>query len=133
MTVNGIRYTVTDDKATVEKVVNKKISNLIIQKSVKINGKMYKVTGMSNNLFKNNKKLKKVTIKTETVNIKAGTFESCKNLTNVNLQGVKILKITKNAFKGCKKKITFKISGKITKSNVKKIVKKSGLKKFAVK
>lgn len=136
VTVNGIVYKKVGKKVIASGVSSKykKKSNMTIQKSVKINGKTYKVTEISNNLFKNNKYLKTLNIKSASINLKSGVFTNCKKLTVVKLQGVKTLKISKNTFKGCKKKIVFKLSrNKITKAKIKKIIKKSGLKSFVVK
>ena len=130
--VNGIRYKIVGSKVKAEKVTNKKKSSFTIQKSVKINGKTYKVTEINKNLFKNNKKLKKITIKAASVNIKAGTFKNCKKLTSVKLQKIKTLKIAKNAFKGCKK-LKFKVSGnKTTRQKFKKVIKKAKVSKFSI-
>lgn len=142
VTVKGIVYRKVGNKAKAVKVTKpyKKKTKLTIQKTVKIGNKKLKVTEISKNLFKNNKKVKSVTIKATSISIKANAFKNCKKLSKVKLQKVMKLKITKNVFKGCKKKIKFEVSGTKSKKKAAKMVAKfrktikkaSGLKKYTI-
>ena len=110
----------------------KKYKTIEIGEEVKVGGLNYIVRSIGANAFKNNKKLKKVVINTYIRTIGAKAFYGCKKLTDVQLKSGAITKIGKKAFatKG-KKKITFKTSAK-NKKAYKKLIKKSGLKKFSI-
>ena len=59
-------------------------------------------------------------------------FKNCKKLRKVIIKSAKITKIGKTAFKGIKKKATFKVP-KIKKAKYKKMIKKSGAKNPKIK
>ena len=123
--------------------VNKKAKTVSIPATVKIRGKKYKVTQISEGAFKNNKKVTKVTIgsnvskisknafngaiklKTVTMGqnvteIGAYAFKGCKVLTGITLPA-KTTKIGDQAFSGCKKLKTITIkSSKITSKKLSK-------------
>lgn len=82
--------------------VNKKATKVIIPATVKIDGISYKVTGISANAFKNNKKLKTITIGKNVKTIGDKAFYKCTALTRITIPG-KVNKIGKQAFYGCKK------------------------------
>lgn len=62
---------------------------LEIMKTVTVDGKEYPVTSISNNAFKDCKKLKSVVIRSDTgdFNIKQGAFEGCSNLMSISFAG----------------------------------------------
>ena len=62
----------------------------------------YKVTSIAGNAFKNNKKLKSVTIASAVTEIGSSAFQNCPNLTKVTIPS-KVAKIGSKAFYGCKK------------------------------
>ena len=76
---------------------------MTIPSTVKINGYTYKVTEISANAFKNNKKLKQVTISKYIQTIGTNSFSGCKNIANVSIKSTVLKKIGNNAFKGIKK------------------------------
>ena len=122
---------------------NKKAKTVTIPATVKINGVTYKVTQISDNAFKGNKtvtkvtvgnniktigknafsgatKLKKVTIGKNVKEIEANAFKGCSSLTSITLPS-NVTKIGANAFSGCKKLKTLTIkSTKLTSKTVAK-------------
>lgn len=84
-------------------------SNIAIPDTIAIDGNAYKVTSISKNAFKNNKKLKKVTIGKNITKINANAFQGCKNLNTITIKSKNIKSIGKNAFKGIKAKARIKV------------------------
>lgn len=154
VTYKNVTYKLNTKKKTAQVYsVNKKKSSIEIQNTVKYKGKTYKVTSWKNGIFKNNKKLKTLKIRMKKVNLPKEALKNCKNLSRIDLKYVSSLKVDKNAFKGCKKKIKVKVwvskakSKKVNKAakakgkkHIKKITKfkkvlkskKTGLKKFTI-
>lgn len=83
--------------------------SLTIPSTVTVDGKKYKVTSVAKNAFKNNKKLKKVTIGSNVTKIGANAFKGCKNLKTVTIKSKKITSFGKNAFKGINAKAKIKV------------------------
>ena len=110
----------------------KKYKTIEIAERVKVGNLNYIVRSVGANAFKNNKKLKKVVINSFVRTIGAKAFYGCKKLTSVEFKDEVLTKIGKKAFatKG-KKKITFRTSS-TSKKKYKKLIKKSGLKKFNI-
>ena len=100
-----------------------------IPEDVTINGKKYKVTEIKANAFKNNKKLKKITIGKNIKKIGKNAFLGCKNLKTVTIMTKKLTKKTVgvNAFKGINDKAKVRVPKSKLKS-YKKILKASGIK-----
>ncbi len=91
-------------------------SNIAIPDTIAIDGNTYKVTSISKNAFKNNKKLKKVTIGKNITKINANAFHGCKNLNTITIKSKNLKSIGKNAFKGIKAKAKIKVpSSKLSK------------------
>lgn len=120
----SVAATITGTAKTAGKVTvvglsaaGKKKSTVSIKNTISASGASYQVTGIGSKVFQKSKKLKKVTLGTNINSIPANAFVGCKKLTTVKVTGV--TKIGKNAFKGCKvlKKMTF---GKKNLSSVKK-------------
>ena len=107
ITVGNLKYTITSsDKLTVSvKAIVKNKASVTIPKSVKYDGKKYKVTGIEKNAFAKASKLKKVTIKSTTITSSG-----------------------KNAFKKLNKAAKIKVPKKKLKA-YKKLLKKAGVKK----
>ena len=108
---------------------------ITIPATVKIGAYTYKVTGISDNAFKNSKKLTKVTIGSNVSTIGKNAFYKCKKLKTITVKTslLTLNKVGKNAFKGIYAKATFKVPKK-KKTAYKKIFKKRGAgSKFKIK
>lgn len=130
----GATYKVTGAKVknpTVTYVKSKKnVKKVSIPATITVKGVKYKVTAVSKNAFKNNKKVKQVTIDKNVKNIGKNAFYGCKNLKKVIIKTTKLTKKTvgKNAFKGIHKKATIKVPKKKLDA-YKKILKNAGISK----
>lgn len=89
--------------------VSKSTNNITIPDTVSVNGVTYKVTSISKNAFKNNKRLKKVTIGKNITKINANTFYGCKNLKTITIKSTSLKSVGKNAFKGINAKAKIKV------------------------
>lgn len=130
---NGI-YKITKSSSKSKEVTfvkpksNKKTS-FTIPATIKISGKTYKVTEIASKAFKNNKKLKSVTIGKNVKQIGTETFSGCKKLKKITIKGTMLKSVGKNAIKGIDKKATIKVPKKQL-SKYKKLFKsKTGYKK----
>ena len=130
----GATYKVTGAKVknpTVTYVKPKKnVKKVSIPATITVKGMKYRVTAVSKDAFKNNKKVKQVTIDKNVKNIGKNAFYGCKNLKKVTIKTTKLTKKTvgKNAFKGIHKKATIKVPKK--KLNAyKKLLKNAGISK----
>ncbi len=104
-------YEVTSTKKKTVKAVairNKKRTVLKIPERVKYAGKYYKITAIGKNAFKNNKKLKAVTIGNNVKTIGESAFYGCKQLNKITL-GKNVTSINRKAFYGCRKLRQIKI------------------------
>lgn len=130
----GATYKVTGAKVknpTVTYVKPKKnVKKVSIPATITVKGVKYKVTAVSKNAFKNNKKVTQVTIDKNVNNIGKNAFYGCKNLKKVIIKTTKLTKKTvgKNAFKGIYKKATIKVPKKKLDA-YKKILKNAGISK----
>ena len=70
--------------------LNSKKATVTVPATVKVSGVTYKVTSIAKNAFKNNKKLKKVTIGANITTIVANAFDGCKNLKTVDIKSKKL-------------------------------------------
>lgn len=109
--------------------LNNKKATVTVPATVKVSGVTYKVTSIAKNAFKNNKKLKKVTIGANITTIGANAFAGCKNLKTVDIKSKKLKSVGKNAFKGIHKKAVFKVPAKKLKAYKKMLNSKAGIKK----
>ena len=107
----------------------KKVASVNIPAEVKIGGVTYKVTSIADYAFKNNKKLKKVTIGKNIAKIGKGAFFGCKNLKTIKIKTTLLTKksVGANAFKKINKKATVKVPKKVRKA-YKKLLKAKGVK-----
>lgn len=99
----------TKGTVTVVKPVNKKLKSVTIPATVNINGYAFKVTAISNKAFKNNKKLKSVTIGSNVKTIGKEAFSGCKALKKLTVKSKVVKKVNKNAFKGIHKTAKIKL------------------------
>lgn len=121
---------VTDKKGNVYKVTNVKKKEvtfvkpkkgckgtLTIPAIIKIKGKTYKVTSISENACKDNKKIRKVVIGANINKIGKKAFYGCSKLKTVTIKTTKLTKksIGKKAFDKIAKNVTIKASSKIKK------------------
>ena len=127
------RITGTGSKRTVTfvKPINDKNTSFNVPASVKLADGRYKVTAIDKNAFKNNKKLKKVTIGSKVTRIGAGAFSGAKNLNAITIKSKSLKSVGKNALKGIHKKCTIKVP-KTKLTAYKRLLKKKG-KKASVK
>ncbi len=108
--------------------VDKSKSSITVPSTITVDGIDYKVTSVSKNASKNNKKLKKITIGKNVKTIGANAFYGCKNLKTIVVQSTQIKTIGKNTFKGIYSKAKIKVPKNRFKS-YKKLFNKKGLKK----
>lgn len=142
--VGKFQYKVTKSASkngtvTLVKPISKKLTKVIIPKTVKINDYTFMVTAISTNAFKNYKKLttvtigskvktignqafygciklKKVTVGEQVTHIGTRAFYNCKKLKNIVIQSKKLKKVSKQAFKGVYKNVVIKVpKNKLTK------------------
>lgn len=130
---DGASYTIkknTDNAYEVEYKApkNKKQTKIAVPDSIKINGATYKVTSIAKSAFKNNKKLKTVTIGKNVSKIGKNVFSGCKKLKTITIKSTKLKAktLSKSTFKGIKKATTVKVPKKKL-SAYKKLFKSRGL------
>ena len=131
----GNIYKVTSSRSssqTVAFIGNKVKTSVTIPTTIKIKGATYKVTEISTNAFKNNRKLKKVVIGQNIVRIGKNSFYGCKKLTSITIKSSRLTlkNIGKNAFKNTSPKATVKVPKK-QKVLYNQSLKKRGLNKKA--
>lgn len=81
---------------------DKNATKITIPSTVTINGYTYQVTSIANDAFKNNQKLKSITIGSNVKTIGARAFKNCKALKKIVIPA-KVQNIGKEAFYNCKK------------------------------
>lgn len=104
------KYTVTKvsgktGTVSLYKPVNSKEKNVKVPKQIKISEKVYKVTAIGDNAFKNAKKLKSIVISENVTKIGKTAFSGCKNLGSITIKSNNLKTIQKNAFKNIKDKV----------------------------
>lgn len=125
----GTKYTVGGNQYTVLKAglsvrfskANPKAKTVTIPNAITVDGISYKVTEIGANAFKNNKKVKKVTIGANVVKITNKAFNKCPSLRNVIIKTTLLTKKTasKKCFSKVHKKMVIKVPKKVKKSYVK--------------
>ena len=116
-TVGKAIYKVTKSDAkngtvTLLKLTSKNEKKFTVPAAVKIDGVSFKVTEIFPNAFKNNKKLKQVTIGKNVTKIGANAFSGDKNLKKISIKSAKLKKAGKKAFKGIHAKCKIKVPKK---------------------
>ncbi|MBE5871636.1 MAG: hypothetical protein E7294_10305 [Lachnospiraceae bacterium] len=127
---DGTTYTVTNASAASPEVAytknpNKAAKKVAVPATLTVKGVTYKVTSIGKNAFKDNKKLKSVTIPEGVKTIGANAFKGAKNLKTIKIKSTVLKKVGKNAFKGIHAKATIKVPKKQKKAYG-KILKKKG-------
>ena len=116
-------------EVTFVKLKNSKKTSVSIPAMITINGYTYKVTEIASKAFKNNKKLKSVTIGKNVTKIGKEVFSGCKKLKKITIKSAVLKSVGKNAIKNIDKKATIKVPKKQL-SKYKKLFKsKTGFKK----
>ena len=125
----GTKYTVGGNQYTVLKAglsvrfskANPKAKTVTIPNAITVDGISYKVAEVGANAFKNNKKVKKVTIGANVVKIANKAFNKCPSLRNVIIKTTLLTKKTasKKCFSKVHKKMVIKVPKKVKKSYVK--------------
>ena len=125
----GTKYTVGGNQYTVLKAglsvrfskANPKAKTVTIPNTIKVNGISYKVAVVGANAFKNNKKVKKVTIGANVVKVANKAFNKCPSLKNVIIKTTLLTKKTasKKCFSKVHKKMVIKVPKKVKKSYAK--------------
>ena len=125
----GTKYTVGGNQYTVLKAglsvrfskANPKAKTVTIPNTIKVDGISYKVAEVGANAFKNNKKVKKITIGANVVKIANKAFNKCPSLRNVIIKTTLLTKKTasKKCFSKVHKKMIIKVLKKVKKSYAK--------------
>lgn len=121
-TVGGNQYTVLKAGLTVRfSKANPKAKTVTIPNTITVDGISYKVAEVGANAFKNNKKVKKVTIGANVVKIANKSFNKCPSLRNVIIKTTLLTKKTasKKCFSKVHKKMVIKVPKKVKKTYVK--------------
>lgn len=100
----------------------KKVS---IPSTVVLEGVSYRVTGIAERAFKNNKKLKKIVIGKNIQTIGKQAFQGCRNLGYVRIKSKKLKNIGKQAFQGTGKNLHLRLPSKKVKM-YKRMIRKAG-------
>lgn len=101
-TAGACKYKITGSASVaLAGLKSSKTTKVTIPGTVKIGGKIFKVTSVANNALKRTK-VTSVTVGNNVTTIGTSAFESCEKLTKVTT-GTGITKIEANAFKNCKK------------------------------
>ena len=125
----GTKYTVGGNQYTVLKAglsvrfskANPKAKTVTIPNTITADGISYKVAEVGVNAFKNNKKVKKVTIGANVVKVANKAFNKCPSLRNVIIKTTLLTKKTasKKCFSKVHKKMIIKVPKKVKKTYVK--------------
>ena len=121
-TVGGNQYTVLKAGLTVRfSKANPKAKTVTIPNTITVDGINYKVAEVGANAFKNNKKVKKVTIGANVVKVANKAFNKCPSLRNVIIKTTLLTKKTasKKCFSKVHKKMIIKVPKKVKKSYAK--------------
>ena len=132
-TVDRVTYMITGSNSVSYIKTTSIAKKIKIPSSVSYKGVKYKVTAINAYAFKNNRKIKNVTIPKSIIAIEQNAFENCKYLSVIKLNANTIKTIDKNAFRGINKQAKFTIyskSNKKYKALVRKIKKSTNRKKL---
>ena len=112
-TVSDGVYKITKSSATNKEVTftqpkNSKKTSITIPATIKIDGQTYKVTEVAAKAFKNNKKLKSVTIGKNVKKIGKEAFSGCNKVKKITIKSSVLKSVGKNAIKGIDERATIK-------------------------
>lgn len=132
--VKKLRYRVTNTaKRTVSCIgaTKKNQTTLGIPDTVKYDGKTWQVTAIADNAFKNQKKLKTLTIGKNVTKIGKNAFRGCKKLKVITIRGKKLKTVGSAALKGINGKAVIKVP-KAKKKQYTKLFRKKGQKSIKI-
>lgn len=122
----GTKYTISGNTYKVKKAgkevslvrANTKVTSLTIPRTITAQGLTYQVTSIEAKAFKNNKKIKTVTVGSNIAKISNNAFYKCSNLKTVKMNTLKLTKKTASskAFSGVSKKLVIKVPKKVKKT-----------------
>lgn len=122
VTVGGNTYIVTKVGSEVRFSKAKTgVKALSIPATIKYKGITYKVTAISANAVKGNKKIKSATIGANVKSVAAKAFNNCPNLKTITIKSTKLTKKTasKKSFSKVNKKLVIKVPKKVKKTYAK--------------
>ncbi len=90
-------------------MVNTNKTSVTIPSTVSCHGFSYKVTTVKSDAFKNNKKLKSVTLGNNITSLGSNVFYGCSNLKKITVKGTKLKKVGSGSLKGINKKAVIKV------------------------
>jgi len=127
-TADGVKKAAADTYGTVTviKPIKKTYKSMSIPNTVTAYSYVYKVTAVSAKAFKNNTKLKSLTLGKNVKTVGAKACYNCQKLKSVKFAGKNITAISKGAFRTCAKNCRFMIP-KAKYSQYVKMLKKSGV------
>ena len=131
-TVGKVKYKVTkyQEDFSVSFVSTKSSSkSIVIPSTVKYKGIKYKVTGISNDAFKNNKKIKSIIIGENITSIGKSAFYGAKNLKFINIKSKHLNKVSNYAIRGINGKAIIKCKNGKNKAIRKLFIAKTGYNK----
>ena len=109
----GKSYVVGKQTFKVTSTTANKGTTETIPATVKIKGKTYKVTTIADNVYKDNKKIKKVVIGSNIKTLGKNVWKNCKNLTTIQIKTKVLAKVGSSAIKGTSTKLQISVpSGK---------------------
>ncbi len=134
----SLKYEVTGAQTVkVTGAEDKNLKTIAIPSTVTEKGTVYSVTEIGAKAFQKFAKLKTVKIGSSVTKIGKNSFNGCKNLKKITVQGTKLSKVEKGALKGTNKKLSVTLPKKGMKAkarrNLIKQIKKAGNKKVKVK
>lgn len=92
--------------------VDKKAAKIVCPETVEIGGKVFMVTAVAGNAFKNHKKITNVKIGKNVTSIGASAFKNCRKLGNITIKSSGLKKVGKNALNGIKSTAKIKVPKK---------------------
>lgn len=133
-TISSGTYKVTKSSSKKKEVVfvkpkSSKKTTVTIPATVNMDGQIYKVTEVASKAFKNNKKIKSVTIGKNITKIGKEAFSGCKNLSKITIKSTTLKSVGKNTIKHINRKAVIKVPKKQYSKYKKLFNNKTGFKK----
>ena len=109
LSVKGYKYKVLSKNTVAFLGVKKKQKSVVIPATIRVAKQTYKVVAISKNAFKNDGKLKKITIGKQIKKIEKNAFCGCKKLQTIVFQTTKLKTVGAKSFRGVPKKAKVKV------------------------
>lgn len=106
-------------------IKNTKTTKITIPKTVKISGRSFKVTAITDKALSGKNKVTSVTIGANVTTIGKEAFKNCKKLDTITINSTKLKTVGKNTFKGIKSNAKIKVPNKKL-TSYKKLLKGKG-------